>query len=571
MTELIVELQFWAIFFIINFSNYFIVYILHHKESSALPFISDIKKFGRLGLASSVNLDFFRFNVEFSIILICSRFFQLQNYHTLFTALYFFMLLFNIYQYSFRRIYEAEPVLFNDLKILKNGLAIMWNESKVKILIGIFLFIVITTIFSRSLKFVLIQNYNYKQSFFFIIVFTLWTLAVLAIYIKKGFVTKYPGDLYLRYHFTLAEFIVNLQRSFECYKFSRSKFGKKFREARQNINLKTVENPPNIHFIFIESYGSFIYQSEKLKDEAYKLLEIFEKSIKIKGYHTISNLSESTTFGGQSWLTYSSVLFGCRMDTNTVFENLLNDKDFRKSNSLLHIFKNMGYTNYNLNPFTPISGITVPYNKMREMYCIDRYILHDDIKYTGNRYGVGATPPDQYMMNFTLDLIKKEKRYPYTFFNLTSNSHSPFPRIELVEDWEKINNSKGSVHEHKGFLKYPSAEDYGQAIKYQFQNLEKIISNHQNKNDLFILIGDHQPPMICKPEIHGNKTPIHIISENTKFLEDFKAYGFVGDLVTASHNIKHEAFYSIFLNIFSKHYAIFSTNIPAHEPEGYQF
>ncbi|MFT4803377.1 MAG: hypothetical protein ACI9YE_000569 [Psychroserpens sp.] len=571
MVEIISELQFWLIFLTLNFLNYVVVYTLHFKESNFFPYITSIRQAKKLGLASEANLDFFRYNVEISIVLILSRFLNLQFDIIIISAIYFLMLVFNIYQYSIRRIYEAEPILFNDFKLLKNGIAIVWNEAKWKILL---LLLVTTIIFiglNKAIEFFLLNNYNMGVSPSFLILSSLWTLVVLySIYSHKGFSIKFPNDIYLRFHFTLVELYNNFIRSYECYKLSRLEFGKQYKEARKNIKLSPIKNPPNVHFIFIESYGSFTYQEDSLKNQAYQRLKDFQENIKENGYNTLSNFSESTTTGGQSWLTYSSFLYGYRMDNNTFYENLLNDSDFRKSKGLMQVFKEMGYTNYNLNPIKPINGITVPYDAMREFYCIDRWLLHNDINYNGNKYGFGTAAPDQYSMNFTMNLIKKEMKLPYTFFYLTKSSHTPFPKIELVDDWKTLNQSEGTIHRHQGFLKYPTLEDYGQAINYQLENLERFICDHENQNDLFIIIGDHQPPVISKPQIHGQTTPCHVISKNNKFLNEFKDYGFVEDLMDSKEPIRHESFYSIFLNAFSKHYAKSSSNIPEYEPNGIQ-
>ncbi|MFT7196083.1 MAG: hypothetical protein ACI83W_000433 [Marinoscillum sp.] len=571
MENFLLEIRFWSIFLILNYVNYVIVYLFHYQDSSFFPHITTFKKTGKIGLTGDTNLDFFRYSVELSVILIGSRFFDLHAHAGGLTVFYFFILFFNLYQYTFRKIYESEPILFNDITLIKNGIAILWNESKWKILFCLFLLVAIVFGFYQGLSFLLIENYRLDTSLSFKILGSAFILVNLySIYRHKGFYLRYPNDIYLRFHYTFAEFIMNLKKSYECYQISQQSFGKRYQEARENIKLELVDTPPNIHFIFIESYGSFFYQSEKLAHSSYKQLTSFQENIAQKGYHTLSNLSESTTTGGQSWLTYSSVLFGYRMDNNTLFENLLNDPNFGQGNGLMQIFKKIGYTNYNLNPISPINGITVPYDAMRGFYGIDRWILNKDINYKGDKYGFGTAAPDQYSMNFTSKLIEQEKVLPYTFFYLTKSSHSPFPKIKLVDDWQKLNQTAGSIHQHEGFLKFPTVEDYGQAIKYQIENLEQFISDHKYANDLFLLMGDHQPPVVSKPKTHGLTTPVHIISKNKAFLDEFKDFGFVKDLRSASKHIKHESFYSIFLNAFSKHYAKSSSSIPAYEPNGLQ-
>ncbi len=570
MTGLVSELQFWASFLILNYLNYFVIYLLHYQESSFLPYIDRLKE-KKIGLTSDENLDFFRYGVELSILIICSRFFDFSYFATAFTVCYFFILVFNIYQFSFRKIYEAEPILFNDFKLFKNGLAIVWHESKWKVIAAALAVIIMFLVLSLMLDAFFVKNYALGVSSSFMILSVLKLLVIgYSVYGHKGFYMKYPNDIYLRYHFVIVELAMNLKKSLDCYRLSKMRFGENYMNARKDIAIAPLESLPNIHFIFIESYGAFFYQSEKLQKMAYQTLGDFQEKIKLQGYHTLSNFSESTTAGGQSWLTYTSVLFGFRIDNNTLFENLLNDPQFRESNGIMQLFKKFGYTNYNLNPINPINGITVPYDAMRKLYCIDRWILNDDIEYAGDKYGFGAAAPDQYNMNYTLDLIKKEKNLPYTFFYLTQSSHSPFPKIELVEDWKTLDHGDGSVHSHQGFLKYPTIEDYDQAIKYQIENLQKFISENGGKDDLFIIIGDHQPPVLSKPDESGFETPVHIVSRNTNFLENFKEYGFEPYLKDCKTPTKHEAMFSIFLRSFIKSYGKMNAALPDYEPEGLQ-
>ena len=563
------EILFWFLFIALNGLNYLINYIFDFEKNHILPYLSSIKMTHKIGLVGDNNMDFFRYCVELSIILICSRFYNLSEYYTLIGTTYFVVLFFNVYQYSIRRIYDTEPVLFNDVKLLKNAIVIVWHESKWKVLLSALLLILLIVGFNKGFSLFLVYNNQIGSNLIFEVISAVWVLTVFYSIIKvKGFYKRYPNDIFLRYHFTFVEFTYNIKRSYENYKISRLNIGHRYFESRQKISIQPVANPPNIHLIFIESYGSYFYNEKSLKVEAYQILNHFTNNLATNGFQIVSNMSQSTTTGGQSWLTYSSVLFGYRIDNNTLFENHLKDENFRKSNGLMQVFSKMDYTNFHLNPINPIDGINVPYKSLRELYAVDRWILNSDINYTGDQYGFGACAPDQYSMNFTMELIKKECKSPYSFFYLTKNSHSPFIIPEMVDDWKTLNKNNGSTHVHKGFLKYPQVEDYGRAIKYQFDNLNRFINDHGKENDVFILMGDHQPPILSQPEIHGLTTPVHVISKNQKFLHEFERYGFVNDLSKANNFIRHESFYSIFLNAFSNQYALSSNNIPDYEPEG---
>lgn len=571
MELVIKEIIFWVSFICFNSLNYLINYIFYFQKSKFLPYVSEFMETRKVGLSSSTNHDIFRYSVELSLMVLLSRYINLSYLSELFTLTYVLFFLFNIYQFSFRQIYQSEPHFFGDLKLLRTGFVIVWHESKWKLALGFLLSIIVIYVLSLLFKIYLIFSYSIGVNLTYSVVSILWLMTLLWAIYKLGFYQKYPNDIYSRYHFIFVEIFQNLKRSITHQRIAKRKVGKQFYEARDTIKLKLKDNPPNVHFIFIESYGSYFYKEESLKEDSHGLFNSFRENLSKHSWETVSNFSESPTTGGQSWLTYSSMFFGLNMSDNTRFENYLHDPYFSVSNSLLQILRKAGYTNYNLNPIKTIKGINVPLEKLRIFYSIDRWILDETISYQGDVYGFGECPPDQYSMNFTMDLIAKEKASPYTLFYLTKNSHSPFIFPEMADNWRDLNRQSGNVHHvHKGFLTYPSKEDYQKSIKYQFQNLERFIKDHGKNDDIFLLMGDHQPPIVSNPDQYGFKTPIHVISRNKNFLSSFKEYDFESNLDDCKRPIKHEAMFSIFLRSFIKEYGADHQDLPEYEPDGLQ-
>ncbi len=563
------ELVFWTAFLLLNGLNFLINYIFYIHDSHFLPFLTDLKKKKTLGLITSSNLDMLRFVNEISIILILSRFLDFSRLHILVTGIYTILFLFNQYQYLLRKIYHQEPILFGDLKLLKSGISIVWSESPLKIVFSIAAFALLVFAFNWSFHNLFEQSTLVGPSLITNIFSLAWLLLVTySVKSIKGLTKTYPNDIYMRFHFTTVELLVNLKRSYQNYQLSKENFGQKYQSKRAGIEIKLKESPPNIFIIFIESYGSYYFKEPSIEKESISVFNAFSKKIGQEGYHTRSNYSTSTTTGGQSWLTYSSMLYGYRMDNNVLFENHLYDPIFRQSNSLLKILRSAGYKNYNLNPINPINGITVPYEEMREFYQIDRWVLAHDINYKGDQYGFGACPPDQYSMNFMMDLINRECTSPYTYFYLTKNSHSPFILPKFVEDWRSLNKPSGSKVMEQGFLNPPKIRDYQKVIQYEYDVISEFMVNHKNEKDIFFLIGDHQPPMICDTETYGLDTPIHIITKHQPFVEEFSKYHFVKDIAKIQFPLAHEALYSAFLNAFTRYYAMSHENTPSYEPEG---
>lgn len=201
---------------------------------------------------------------------------------------------------------------------------------------------------------------------------------------------------------------------------------------------------------------------------------------------------------------------------------------------------------------------------------MDQWILNEDLGYHGSTYGFGECPPDQFAMNFALEQIKKEVKRPYTLFYLTKNSHSPFIIPEMSGDWRSLNEEEGAKHHHLGFLKKPESKAYFNAIQYQLNNLRNLILEQGKPDDIFLIIGDHQPPVICDPAVFGHQTPVHVVSKNAAFLRGFEAYGFREDLRKSLTAVTHEGLYSIFLREFMKSFGENYPNLPEYEPRGLQ-
>ncbi len=561
------ELTFWLIFLVLNSMNFVINYIVHFKKSYFLPYISEWTKFKKSGLIISANQDCFRYSVEISIILIISRFKDLSNLEIPITILFLFILIFNTHQYLLRALYHQEPDLINELKLLKTGLAIVWKDSRIYLFIGIIGAFLLSLITFSLVKWFIPFSFSLKPNTIFVTIATIWSVPLLRSIQKFGFHFPYPSDIKLRYHFTMVEFALNIYRSYNNYRLASSELGKKIHEARSVILVENPISTPNIHFLFIESYGSYYFQGEN-KHVAFSNYRNFLANMSSQNWVTLSTYSKSPTTGGQSWLAYSSFLYGINMPNQSYYQNLLYDKCAHSSNNLLRLFRRLGYTNYNLNPINPILGVNIPYDQMREFYAIDRWILNDKLDYKGDVYGFGASPPDQYSLNKCIDIIRKSNEEPYTLFFLTQNSHSPFFDPEIKDDWKQLNNVEYKSRVHNTFLKQPKQDQYIKSINYQLKVIDHFIRNQGKDSDIFLIIGDHQPPVLANTEEHGVATPVHIIAKDKRFLDGFKAYGFQEELENSSTTITHQSLYSIFLREYIRVYGGPNSIPPDYEPNG---
>ncbi len=566
------ELIFWGLFLVFNYLQFLPNYIFNYHNSNFLPYLDKLKA-KKAGFFDSTNMDFFRYLIDVSFLILILKFklFDLPIY--LVSAYYLILFLFNFYHNLFLTIYQVYPSVYNDRSLIKTGLAILWRESKVKTVLsfiaGIAVLYFIYFGFSEFLRYTI----QFKTTPFDIIIGSLFILiciyVIIRFYVKLGNKILY-AEKRMRFIIGAARIYYNIRLSNQL--FRKEKIFKKFKGDKirscSNFNL---QKRPNLFFLFIESYGSILLQHPKMRDRYSDMYNVYESSLKNLGWHMVSTLSEAPSTSAFSWLCYSTFFYGYKISQHAHYERFLRNPLFYNSDNLMRILKNQGYTTHFLNPIQPNPRIKIDYTYLTPFYSIDQWILYDDLNYTGDRYGFGDFPPDQFSINKGREIIEKTPG-PYALMFLTKNSHSPFSfALEVVDDWRTLNKSQGRSDYGGGFLSQPTIENYLNAIQYQLELLSDFINNTGGSNDIYFIIGDHQPPVLNDNNKYGLSTPVHIITKNELFLDGFKEYGFRESLFDNNlKTIRHEAMYSIILRELMKNFGTGYDKLPEYEPEGLQ-
>ena len=115
-SDLFLELLFWLGFLFFNFSLFAFNYFINIKEADFFPLKQFLTK-GRRGIFISLNPDFFRFSIDLSILILFVRYGIITSGISLIVSYFGFLLIFNIYHYSFNKIYQISPIILNDLKL----------------------------------------------------------------------------------------------------------------------------------------------------------------------------------------------------------------------------------------------------------------------------------------------------------------------------------------------------------------------------------------------------------------------------------------------------------------------
>lgn len=139
-----------------------------------------------------------------------------------------------------------------------------------------------------------------------------------------------------------------------------------------------------------------------------------------------------------------------------------------------------------------------------------------------------------------------------------------------MQNWKDLNEVDNDYGINK---ELSNAEKYEKAIQYQLNYLSEFIANNGTANDIFILIGDHQPFNIG--QIDNRLCPVHIISKDENFTNAFQPFGFVEGLfslldqpIEAEENkVHHAGIQSMLVQVLSSCYGSGSEAI-TYYPKG---
>ena len=569
------DLRFWLGFFALNFLIFLPGYLLTYQDAAFLP---------RGGLVDLLvareNSDIFRFNLELSLLILSfplipwlwSRTAQRWWARAIF-LLFLLALVYAIYESITLSLYQTNPVFFNDYRFFVGGIGFLVDGLQLRWwhLLGVGLILLATPI----LLYKLILR---------------WFGGVAGENLSRFSRVAALAVMMLLFGFALARHAALARPQSEVVSLTAkiTANARASRQAQQRLALFESIQPeqvydyadtvrlirkPDITLIFVESYGSVLYQRLHFTDDYLALMAEMAARLEDGGWEMATGLSESPTWGGGSWMAYTSAQFGLHIASQPQFLALKARYTRQPYPDLGRFLQSQGYRYIRLNPIKRTLGEEEAAAN-DALYGPDDWIAFPDLDYQGPLYGWGPSPPDQYSLNKTRDLLQHEENRPLFLFYLTQNSHYPWaPLPSFQEDWRSLNDPDsptpapiGEPIPHRDNIRH-----YREAIRYQWETLaDFILATPTDKNAIFILIGDHQPPRVSRRS-DGFSTPIHIIARDADFVRHFQTFGFDPGLIADNldADMKHEGLYSMLVQALADFYGVSAAPIP-YLPNGIQ-
>lgn len=276
--------------------------------------------------------------------------------------------------------------------------------------------------------------------------------------------------------------------------------------------------PGDLHLWFFESYGSLVWDdADKRTALAPALAELRTAAVQ-GGWQVRSARVQSTTFGGYSWLAHSSLLSGLSIEDNGLYHVLLASK----RDSMLDRLREAGFRTLGLMP-----GLKQPWHEGM-YYGLDRLFTFPELSYHGPAYGWWGVP-DQYSLDQVYrDEFQRADRPPLALWFTSITSHMPFaPVPPYLPGWASV-PEPGTFPPPAG---YSGPADVGavylQAMAYNFQLLGGYLSQRTRGDEVFVIMGDHQPPGVVSGPGRDWTVPVHVLTRDALLAERLSAQGFV--------------------------------------------
>lgn len=567
---------FWLAFLLLNLFLFLPAYLLNRADNSLLPPVSgDWQEATRQLLAWRQNLDPFRLSAEFTLLFTLWIFLprlrgsRWRNPFLAFAAcVYLLGLLYAIYEQLSLSFYHEDPVFYAQAQLVLDGLPFILRHLALSP--ASFALAAAAAVLSLMAIASLLRLLAAEQSVASLGALSRTTLfalvlLILASFLLNGRALAGPKSVVSCLTCKVGR---NITDSLATAEQVRSMNRLSFDQAYDYSDYSLLARP-DIYLIFIESYGGTLYRRQ-LKEPYLKLLGELEAELAEAGWQAATILSESPTWGGGSWMAYTSALFGLRVDSHPAYLALL---ERFGGGDYVHLGKSLQEMGYH---HARVTSIAVElgdeeWEQYQAFYGTDRWLRYSDLGYNGRHYGWGPAPPDQFVLNAVHEELQKSEE-PLFLFMITQNSHYPWQDVPaLAAEWQALND--GSQANPQPNISTPKvavdANDFMRSIRYELQVLTRFILEEADDDAIFILVGDHQPGYITRPE-DGLETPLHIISKDDALAASLSAYGFERGLRLDEPRagMKHEGLYSLIMRVLVERYGRGDRLPPPYWPDG---
>jgi phosphoglycerol transferase MdoB-like AlkP superfamily enzyme len=568
------SIVYWGAFAVLNVLLFLPLALLDQDEFVLLPPLTILNHTPLLSLSQLFvwrdSVDPLRISVELAILAalwVNLRWLRVKPVRWALVVVYLLMLAYYIYEAIMISIYRADPVFYSHYFLARDGLPFLAEHVGASAwlyllgAVGLVLGVVLVVLLMQGMLAAGARLGRWSR----LTAGVVGVLSLVAALAYQGYASR-PEMVPSSLSWKLQK---NVTASWQLY---HDIAGYDDRAARTAYNYTgyQLEDKPDIYLIFVESYGSVLYKRPDFLRAYTALLDELQGELEQGGWQSTSALSRSPTWGGGSWLAYTSFLFGLRIDNQPQYLALRSRYQVADYPDMGSTLRAQGYR------YAWVSSLDENLNdrawaRFENFLAPDIWLRHKDLDYRGPQYGWGPAPPDQYVLNYANARLQRESDQPLFYVTITQNSHYPWDLPPaLLDDWRTFNTMPAETTTTGDELEHADKRRrYLRAIDYELRMLTDFILKNGDENSIFILVGDHQPPQVSR-RADGWETPVHIVAKNPAFLASFEDYGFTPGLRADLQQppLRHEGMYSLLMRELFSHYGRGEVAVPGYWPDG---
>jgi phosphatidylglycerophosphate synthase len=294
--------------------------------------------------------------------------------------------------------------------------------------------------------------------------------------------------------------------------------------ATPGDRLLTGLRGKNVLLLMVESYGQVAVQGSSFSPGVDRVLDRGNAQLRSAGVSARSGWLSSPTFGGISWLAHSTFHTGVRVDTQRLYDQLIETNRF----TLSQAFERAGWRGVDV----------VPSNNRdwapgKTFYHWNKIYDSRTLGYKGPRFGY-PTMPDQYtLLQLQRQELAKRKQPVFAEVDMLS-SHFPWTKIPRLIAWNKVGD--GSIYHRLplaqsasqgALLTHPkrARAAFGHSIEYSLRTIFSFVRHYGDKNTVVVMLGDHQPHTVISGQGVNHEVPISIIARDPKVMRQISGWG----------------------------------------------
>lgn len=279
----------------------------------------------------------------------------------------------------------------------------------------------------------------------------------------------------------------------------------------------------DLHLFFLESFGAMLYDRPEAERATAATRARLQQAIRDSGRQVVSAFYRSPTIGGASDLAHMSVLSGIDLSDPRRHDLLLTTH----RPTLLKVFQHAGYDVYGVYHSVWWDWVE------RSYYGFDVYLSGPDLDYRGPSFGYWHIP-DQFAA------ARLEQRYPRTpgsrprmTLLSTISTHFPFVPVPPYQpDWSRVLSDHpfddaDVVRAQAEKVNWTNmGPDYLRTINYAHTWLADYFRQPEQRDTVYLMIGDHQPTANIAGEGAPWDVPVYLVARDPRLLDRFRALGF---------------------------------------------